>query len=94
MNLSNKGRLSGDGFIVGFDHILERFKAGAALGFVAAGAGRIDLGHAAFRAVLRGQVLAHFLVAERVAETDHHDKNPDPKGAENDSQFLLRIIIS
>ena len=61
---------------MGFDHVLERFKAGAALGFVAAGAGRIDLGHAAFRAVFCRQVFAHFLVAERVAETNHHDKKP------------------
>ncbi len=81
---------------MGFDHVLEGFKAGAALGFVAAGAGRIDLGHAAFCAVFCRQVLAHFLVAERVAETNHHDKNPDPEEPgrfpvliKNDYHFFL-----
>jgi hypothetical protein len=58
------------------NHILQRFEAGAALGFVAAGAGGIDLGHAAFFAVIAGQVLADLFVAERVAQANHHGVIP------------------
>ena len=75
------------------DHILQRFEAGAALGFVAAGAGGINLGHAAFFAVISGQMLAHFLVAERVAQADHHGFFPLEARLTNDSQSLMIIII-
>ena len=59
-----------------FNHVLQRFETGTALGFVAAGAGGIDFGHAAFLAVIAGQVLADLFVAEWVAQADHHGVFP------------------
>jgi hypothetical protein len=53
------------------DHVLERFKAGAAIGLLTAGANAIHFRHAAGRAFAI-EMLAHFLVAEGMAEADHH----------------------
>lgn len=72
MMIVRKRGLSGvNGAVVFFDHVLDRFKAGAALRFFAARAGAIGFGDAAFTLGF-AEVLADFFVAERVAEADHH----------------------
>ena len=54
-----------------FYHVLERFEAGAAFGFRAAGACAVGFGNRAV-AGLAGQMFTHLLVAERMAKTKHH----------------------
>lgn len=54
-----------------FYHLFESLQAGAALGFIAAGACAVGLGNRAVSG-LAGQVFADFLVAERMAKTNHH----------------------
>ncbi len=69
--MQGKRVLSGCRAVMRFDHVFERFHAGAAIGFFAAAAGFVDVRNLC-RAILIFKMLADFFIAKGVAKTNVH----------------------